>query len=388
MKRLFAAALLGLAAAAICAADETAEIYQMLYAQAQGLQQKNAAAVQLVGLGDKTTAPILASALQELLLQQQSYSSGLDQDLYGSTVRIVAQALGDYKYAPAAPFLWQAAQSVPDSLARAEAIISLGKLRALDYVERIALMLRDLNLQPAADRDKGEKLAYGCIVALGKFKDPRGFSPVFFAADAWYSQRVRQQASQALPDISDDPTDPIKAILAVESPERRLRALQAEIASKASLGRKVETAILALGIGHSKLPLDKNEAKVFGDLRKLALRSLAAYKASGPDPVELCAASYTDGADDEERLLALAALGANGSDSAAAALRDIILKLNEDQKMGVTDETRNRMAKAAIDNAGLARNKALRPALLAVTINNTWSGGVILAAQAALKALQ
>ena len=94
-----------------------------------------------------------------------------DQELYGRTVRILAQALGDYKYADAAPFLWDAAQPVPDPLARAEAIMALGKMRALDYVERIALMLRDLNLQPTADRDAGEKLAYAAIVALDKFKD-------------------------------------------------------------------------------------------------------------------------------------------------------------------------------------------------------------------------
>ena len=142
----------------------------------------------------------------------------MDQDLYGRTVRILAQALGDYKYADAAPVLWDAAQQVPDALARAEAIMALGKMRALDYVERIALKLRDLNLQPTQDRDAGEKLAYGCIVALDKFKDARGFSPVFFATDAWYSLRVRQEAAKALPGIADDPTDPIKDIIGAETP--------------------------------------------------------------------------------------------------------------------------------------------------------------------------
>jgi hypothetical protein len=387
MMRPFAIVVLALAVSAGVHADETTEIYQMLFKQADGLQQKYAAAVNLVGLNDKATAPILASALEELLLVQQGYSSLVDQELYGQTIRVLSQALGSYKYSPAAPFLWDVAQAVPDVLARAEAIMALGRMRALDYAERIAGKLRDLNLQPTEDRDAGEKLAYACIVSLDKLKDLRGFSPVFFAADAWYSQRVRQQAALALPNISEDPTDPIVEILGSESPERKLRALQAETASKAAPARKIAAAALALDLGHSKAPRDRAEAKVFADLRKLALRSLVAYKAKGADAVDGCSSSYAKGADDEERLLALTALGANGEDAAATALRGIILQLNEDQKAGLTDETRNRMAKAAIENAGIAKNKLLKPALLAVSMNVKWSGSVTLAAQAALKAM-
>jgi hypothetical protein len=216
----------------------------------------------------------------------------------------------------------------------------------------------------------------------------RGFSPVFFATDAWYSQRVRQQAAQSLPNIADDPTDAIKAIIGSESPDRQLRALTAETASKAKNDRKIEAAILALNLGHLKVPHDKGEAKTLSDLRKLALRSFIAYKATGADPVDGCASSYANGFDDEERLFALAALGVNGSDPAASALRDILLRLNEDQQAGVTDDTRNRMAKAAIDAASVSKSKLVKPALVAISINEKWSGGVIAAAQVALKAMQ
>lgn len=387
MKRFFALAVLTMAAA-IGFADETTEIYQMLYQQADGLPQKYAAAVSLVGLNDKATAPILGTALEELLLDQQSYTAGVDQELYGSTIRIISQALGDYKYLPAAPFLWDVTQNVPDTLAKAEATMALGKMRALDYAERIAINLRDLNLKPTADTDVGEKLAYGDIIALDKLKDVRGFAPVFFATDAWYSLRVRQQAAQSLPSIALDPTDPIKDILANESSVRMVRALKAETESKAANDRKVEAAVLALNLGHLKAAIDKNEAKVFSDLRKLALRSLIAYQAKGPAPVDGCANSYAKGFDDEERLIALGALGVNGGDEAAKVLRDIILKLNDDQKAGLSDETRTRMARAAIESAAATKNKLIKPALLAVSINNKWSGSVILASQNALKAMQ
>jgi HEAT repeat protein len=388
MKRITSIFALALAAAACGFADETAEIYRNLYEQADGLQQKYAAVLNLVALNDKGVAPVLASALEEMLTDQRGYSAPTDRETYGQTVRVLAKALGDFKEAQAAPYLWDAAQQVQDPLAQAEAIMAIGKIRDQNYAERIALKLQDLNLKPTADRDSGEKLAYGCIVALEKLKDGRGFSPVFFAADAWYSQRVRAQAAASLPNIADDPTDAIKEILGTESSDRQLRALKAEIASKAKDGRKIEVAILALNLGHLRSAGDKSEAKSLADLRKLSLRSLAAYKASGADPVDGCVSSYAKGFDDEERLLALLALGANGSDPAAVALRDIILKLNDDQKAGLSDETRNRMAKAAIENAGAAKNKAAKPALLAVSINDKWSGGIILAAQNALKAIQ
>jgi hypothetical protein len=387
MKRFASIALVLAFGAALGFADETTEIYKTLYQQADGLQQKYAAALNLVGLNDKSTAPVLASALDELLVTQKSYAATVDLELYGKTVALLCKALGDYKYDAAAASLWSAVQDVADPLAKAEALMAIGKIRDLDYAERIALKLRDLNLQPTEDRDVGEKVAYGCIVALDKLKDPRGFSPVFFAADGWYSQRVRQQAAQTLPNIADDPTDAIKAIIGTEGPERQLRALRAETASKAKSERKIEAAILALNLGHLKSPRDKAEAKTLCDLRKLSLRSFIAYKATGADPVDGCASSYAKGYDDEERLFALAALGVNGSDPAASTLRDILIKLNDDQQAGVTDDTRNRMAKAAIDAAAASKNKLVKPALVAISINEKWSGGVIAAAQVALKAM-
>jgi hypothetical protein len=40
-----------------------------------------------------------------------------------------------------------------------------------------------------------------------------------------------------------------------------------------------------------------------------------------------------------------------------------------------------------MENAGISKNKLLKPALLAVSMNDTWSSGVLLAAKSALKAM-
>ena len=380
MKRLIPLLVL-LLAGAVLAADEMTEVYRRIYLESEGLGQKYSAILNLVGLGDRETAPVIAEAFSDLLREQSNYGSPSDRELLSRGLRVTASALGDYKYTEAAPSLWAAVEQAADPLARAEALIALGKVRAAGYAERISLLLRDLNLKPTADIDSGEKMAFAAILALEKLRDGRGFAPVFFATDAWYSQRVRQQAERSLPNIADDPTDPIKAIIASETPERILKALKAEVASKAAPSRKAEAALLALKTGHQKAPRDKAEERVYGELRKLALRALITNKAAGAEPVEPCLASYDRGVDEEERLLGLSALGVNAGDEAAKALSGVILKLNDEQRSGVTSELRNRMAKAAVENAGLTRNKLVRPALVLVASNDTWSGGIILAAK-------
>ncbi len=387
MKRIIPALALLLIGAASVLADEVVEVYRRIYVEAVGPSQKYSAVLSLVQLKDRSIAPILGEALQDLMRTQNSYASSTDLELFARTVRIVSTALGDFKQLDAAPALWDVVQQVRDPLAKAEALIALGKMRALDYAERISLLLRDMNMSPPADRDSGEKLAFGAIICLEKMKDSRGFSPVFFAADAWYTQRVRQQAERSLPLIADDPTDAILQILSIESPARRIRALASELASRASSDRKVETAVMALNLGHEKVPIDRAEARLFADLRKTALRGLIALKAKGAGPVPGCAASFAKGYDDEERLLGLAAFGANGEDPAATALRDILLRQNAEQQSGLSDETRNRMARAAIDNAALSKNPIVKIALISIAANDKWSGGIILAAQNAIKAL-
>jgi hypothetical protein len=367
------------------AASEESEVYRYLYETAEGLRQKTAAIENLVSLKDAETAPVIALALEELIRTQNTYTTASDRELYYRAVRLVADALGEYKYLDAAPFLWDAAQQGSDPLARAAALVALGRMRALDFAERVALLLDNLNLNVNSDKDAAEKLAYGAIISLEKLKDPRGFAPVFFAVDGWYSVRVRQQAERSLPNIVADPTDIIVGLIDTELPPRKVLALKFSLLSKAPAERKTVAAVAALRIGHLKAPVDKTEAKILSDLRKLALRTLIQFKGKDPAVVDGGVASYENGFDDEERLLGLSALGANGSDAAATALRDILLRINGEVRSGVADETRTRMAKEAIAAGATAKNRIVKPALLAIAANDKWSGSVILAAQLANK---
>lgn len=386
MKRFMCLVLVFLAMAAPLAfSSEETEVYRQIYRDAGSLQQKYSAVLSLVGLEDRSVAPILAEALDDLLSRQSSYSAGTDKEIYADMVKVLCRALGDYKYADAAPSLWAVVQQLRDPLARAEALISLGKVHAVDYVDRIALMLRDLDIAPGPDKLADEQVAYGCILALEKFRDVRGFMPVFYATDAWYTQRVRDQAERSLVNIAADPTDPIMELIRKEGAVRKLLALKYNASSGAPVERKIQAALLALDVAESAGPRDKPEAKALADVRKLALRSLIAFRSTKSEGVPLAVFAYSNGFDDEERLLALQSLGVNATDGAATALRDIILRLDADQKAGITDDTRNRMAKAAIENGALTKNHILWAALMAVSSNEKWSGGILQAAQTALK---
>jgi hypothetical protein len=397
MKRLILAplgmalvmALIATAGAPAAFGDEMTEVYRQIYLESVSLQDKYNAAQNMIALDDKSVAPILAEAFAELLRTQNNYKDATERAVYGQTVRLLANALGQFKYTDSAAFLWDAVQQVADPLAQSESLIALGRMRALDYAERISIMLRNLNFKPTVDTDSGEKQAFGCIVALDKLKDPQGFSPVFLASDGWYSQRVKQQALRSLPNITPDPTEPVRELLTNEDPPRKIKAFQLEIASSAPEAKKKEIATLALVLGHLKSDANKPaEAKVFGDLRKLALRSLIALKATGTDAVDAELKSVMGGFDDEEKLLGFQALGVNGSDAAATAIDGVLRRLNDEVKNGVSDENKIRMGVAAVNAAGATKNAILRPALTMVASNNKWSNSVIYAAQTALKAFK
>ncbi|MEI6874593.1 MAG: hypothetical protein WCL50_05615 [Spirochaetota bacterium] len=393
MKRLILAPLLLSVVASIGApalfADEMTEVYRMIYLESDSLQEKYNAAQNLIALDDRSIAPVLAEAFEELIRTQSNFKDASEKALFSQTVRLLAAALGQYKYTDSARFLWDAVDQVSEPLAKAEALIAIGRMRALDYAERISLMLRNLNLTPTADTDSGEKIAYGCIIALEKLKDVQGFSPVFFATDAWYSQRIKQQATRSLPNITSDPTDPVKELIANEDTVRKIKALQLELGSPASTARKIETATLALSLGHLKADANKRvEAKTFCDLRKLALKGLITLKATNADAVNPENTSYMNGFDDEERLLGIQALGVNGSDGAATALSELLKKLNEDAKSGISDDMKVRLTEAGISAAALTRNPIVRPVLVMIANNNKMSGRVVNAANAAIKALK
>ncbi len=368
-------------------ANEATRVFGIILGQAQTVNEQYSAAMNLVSLNDPASAEYVADALDRLLETRGSVKASSEKELYERLTRLYAKSLGDWRYSNASLSLWRVVKESADPLTRGEAIIALGGIRAQEFAERISLILADLNSQPTPDADAGEKLAYACVLSLESMKSPIGFPQVFFAADGWYSRRVKDQAERSLPLILPDPTDALLAIMDTEPTPRKIRALDLALRSSASRENKIKAAAYALHSAIINLPRDKSEGILLSGMRKGAMGGLIGLAdksgASAPDFKE----SYRIG-DMDERLVALKAMGQDGSVASALVLSEIITTMNEEQRAGLTSEARNTLMKAAAQNAGINGKKELFMALQMVKANEKWSNGIITQASEALKLIK
>lgn len=384
---MMALALAGLVLAA--GANERVRVYAFILSQADSVHQKQAAVSSLVELGDEAAAPYLADELDELLAARSGVARGSQTEDYERLVRILVKALGDWRYTNAASSLMRVVEDSSDPLSRAEALIGLGSMRAAEYAEEIALLLRNLTFTPPADRDGGEKVAYGAVLALERMRSPLGFEQLFAASEGWYSKRVKEQAERSLELVLPDPSDAIRAIIAVDTPDRIIRALSLALRSQAPQNRQRELASLALERGIALSPgRTRAEQLSLADLRTRAMNALVALQDTEGRNAAFIAEAYRISSTDE-RLVALRALGTNRSADAASALSDIILRLNSDMSAGLVNDTQNTLMRAALQNAALNRQQSLATALIIVQ-NNTQklSNAIIRLATESLKTLE
>jgi hypothetical protein len=368
-------------------ANDSVRVYGRLLGEVDTVEQKYAVATSIVSINDPAAASYFANTLDWALSTRSALRTMSERETYERLTRILLKSLGEWRYTNAADSVMRAVEDSPDALTKAEALIALGNMRAVEYAERISLMLRDLNNEPSADREFGEKIAYGCILALEKMRSPVGFAPLFFASEGWYSKRVRDQALRSLPLILDDPSEAVSGLIKVETPPRMIRALDLELRSAAPAGAKTSVAKLALSMGIKASPRNRTEQNQLSELRMKAMNALAAAGTGDGSTASDIAEAYKI-APQDERLVALKALGADKSSATAAVLRDIIVGLNADQLAGIVDETKNTLMRAALQNAAVSANKDLMPAIEMVRMNNGWSSGILSLASAAQKALQ
>jgi hypothetical protein len=384
---MMALALAGLVLAA--GANERVRVFAFILSQADTVQQKQSAVSSLVELGDEAAAPYLAEELDELLAARSTIARGSQTEEYERLVRMLVKALGDWRYTNAAASLMRVVEDSADPLSRAEALIGLGSMRAAEYAEKIALLLRNLTFTPPADRDGGEKVAYGAVLALERMRSPLGFEQLFAASEGWYSKRVKEQAERSLELVLPDPSDAIRAIIAADTPDRIIRALSLALRSQAPQNRQRELASLALERGIALSPgRTRAEQLSLAELRTRAMNALVALQDTEGRNAAFMAEAYRISSLDE-RLVALRALGTNRSAEAAAALSDIILRLNSDMSAGLVNDTQNTLMRAALQNAALNRRQSLATALIIVQ-NNTQklSNAIIRLATESLKSLE
>lgn len=396
MKRIFLLVLsVFLAMTGTAVADETSDLYRRLYFSTTSVSQRLGFMNEIAALNDPSTAPIMAEALADLILESKNIKDPKDRENFETLSRIIVAGLGTFKYSAAASDVFKVQEETANPLLKAETLIALGRMRAVQYAQQISDILRDLNNEPTKDRETGEKIAYGAVLSLEKMRSPLGFTPVFYAIDGWYTKRVKEQAEKSLAAIMDDPTEPILKIIEIDNARRKLYALRHQSKSKASDTNKIIAAAMCLKIGYEQKPRDKAEAMDLTVLRKEAMKNLVVLNAKDDTTVPyltLAFESYFKNTPDtiqtDEKLAALDALGVCATDSAATLLKDILLLFDRQRMDGVYDDTRDLLTKAALRNAGITKNPIVRPALVAVKANTMWAGGVTLAASEALKKFQ
>jgi HEAT repeat protein len=333
---------------ALFAANEAVAVWERIYNDARSDDQRYTVMLKIMELKDKDFIPLLTQALDQI--NKNRIDVGTPSELYAKVnlARLIIQELGNLQATDAAEIIFTLYKTSHDPLLKADAAMTLGKIRAVAYTEQLARDLSDVNLRPElqAPRDQ-EILAAGLVQCLQDMHSPLGYEPVFLASVAWYSPSsgIKAAAETALPKIMDDPTDSLGNIIK-ENPLIRVKqvALAAAAASKATPDHKAAVARIALRIGIDLFSSDPQTALAIADLRQKAIKLLVDCNdkdAQSAGLLKEIVLLYKGNADNfDETLLAYGALGANGGDAAANVLVD---------QLEVYNERQNSMANTAHD---------------------------------------
>jgi len=381
MKKIVVLALLVVfTMVSVFASPEEVAVYRHLYNNAPSVSAqldllRAMAEMDLTGAGE-----FYAEALRRLVSTYRNITNVTEKNSAAEQVIILSDLLGAEKYTPAASDLWLISEVCKDDnqpVARASALMALGRIRATTYLPHVVRVLNDLNLQPTSDRLAGERVAFGAIIALEKYQDPSGYIPVFLASEGWYTNRIRDQARRSLPLIADDPIPfLIQMIRGTQyGLPVKLAALRNVEASDADNASKANVAVEALAEGWRVGSGGNQQTRTTAtNMRMLALSMLQKYK------VESEAAVYASihrsfseaSASNDERLSAVRALGFQGTDEAARRLSGYLNDLNtRNVRSGgrLTNDETTRL-RAIIDALGQTGNSNGRAALTAISTGN------------------
>jgi hypothetical protein len=358
LRSLRLAAFLLVLAPATLMASEVSETYARLYERAETLQQKQEIMVAIEGLDDPDLSPFLIAALDGLLTTQRAITTNAERALSLQVTRMVVKKLGTLRSRDAAPSIFTVVTDAEDPVLRSEALAALGSIGVPSYAQRIAVILRNLNMGPGADVQGSETVAQGCITALERLRENAGFVPVFDASQGWYSRRVKEAAAAALSTMVDDPSDMLVEISRADTTfKASLLALNTARASTAPAAGKVRVAVTALEQALNREGKNLTEETLRSEIRTTASGVLRDLKADSRDAVPLLARILAlDTAPDGEKIAAMEALGASGSDEAAAVLISHLKWFNDRKQSGIVSKD-DRLLRSTIRVLGEMKKK-------------------------------
>ncbi len=295
-------------------------------------------------------------ALKFLILRLPDIVSRADQDIAERSAVIVCQGIGAEKYSDASHDLWQTVEAfdVTRPLARTRinfegqamqaALTAIGQVDARNFVPAIVQRLNQLNSETFRDPDTRRRIqraVVGCISALETFKDISGYRPVFYVYMGSYDGAVKTIASNALPNITDDPSDVIIEIIMSSSsnPPVKLEAWKELLRTRAPDESKARAAAAALSTGWTFATTDRGYQASLREMRKGAIDIIRECGVANDSVYADLKKSYSanfisDRPDNDEVMLTLNALGAIGSDQAVSLLYGFLQELNARRRSG------------------------------------------------------
>ena len=231
-----------------------------------------------------------SDALKQLLLKAPDIRiNPAEQAAAERSVIILSQGLGAVKFKNAASDLWHAVEffdimknTTGEGNAMQAALIALAQVDGREFIPHIVYRLNDYNTQTfrnAETRRKYQTAVIGCINALETFKDASGYRPVFFASVGSYDPQVKNIASNALPNITNDPADILIAVIRDPSstPNVKLEAWNQMLKSKAPNQSKARVASAALATGWNYTTSNKAFQVDLSTMRKSAIDGIRQF---------------------------------------------------------------------------------------------------------------
>jgi len=290
-------------------------------------------------------------ALLFFLLKSPEIRGPVDQRNAELTSVILCQALGAAKYTAAAGDIWQivelfdvAKANVNNANTMQTALIAMGQVDDKNFVPHVVQRLNNFNtqslIQPEAKR-RAQAAVIGCVSALEALHDIRGYRPVFFVTVGSYDPAVIKIASDALPNITEDPGEVVIEIINDTSsdPRVKLTAWREMLRTSAGGPSKAKVASAALNAGWDYQTQNKNFQTNLREMRKGAIETIRQFGAADDSVYTNLEKSYSNNfinnsPDFDEIMLTLNALTAIKSEPAVALLHKFLIQLHGRRRSG------------------------------------------------------
>ncbi|MDR0387139.1 MAG: HEAT repeat domain-containing protein [Treponema sp.] len=369
MKRTFLAGLLVFTAAAVFGASQEMEFYQQMYSLASAAVEKNQVFQEAVNSDLPDATDFYAWVLERLVMEYPNVKGNQNIEATNESMKTLAKLLGEAGHLPSAGYLWRAETIFADPIVKGEILIALGKMKAVDFLPQVIQTLNDMNAGRASRNSQGrERVAFGAIVSLENYGDPKGYLPVYIASIGWYSETVKRQAEASLPKILEDPVEPMTEL--IQSPSypysTKYEALRTIENSSVSNDVKSDFAVTSYIEAWRSVTANLLERMDLVKIRKLCISMINRYKTDNTLVYPLLERSYTGGNDEEEKFGAVTALASLASDESVRLLSSFVGIINEKLRDGSLRQSDERMMRVLIPALGQTGRSEAAPALRSI----------------------